>query len=313
MRTRTAVFLNRLPRIYSQGHNRRWCMEHLALPEFLSLKDLAKERGIDIHTAYRLVKEGKITKYMENDGGDFVRVTELQLDIDDLLDLSEEDFPHTRFFKKSELTKKRILLDLQYKFFREGPTWTIVYDGKSLRGLNGKGFKFIHFLVSKHGKEFWTNELENEVHGINPDLLGNEKETQEYGLNFVKLGYSNDRQSLGDRKTLESLRKKRDEYTADLEDAQRSNDLVLIRECTDKLTEFNKKASEYLRPGGSEKMFRHETDKIKDRVTKAISRALNTIKKEDQNIYLHFHNAIKPIHSSQLSYSPDREINWQLT
>ena len=58
-----------------------------------------------------------------------------------------------------EFAHKESLNDEQYAFFPEGDTWTIIFEGKALRGLSGSGFKYLHRLVSCPGRPFYTVDL----------------------------------------------------------------------------------------------------------------------------------------------------------
>jgi hypothetical protein len=47
----------------------------------------------------------------------------------------------------------------RYAFYSEGPTWTITFDGKTLRGLRGKGFEYLHHLVSNKNQSIYPSKL----------------------------------------------------------------------------------------------------------------------------------------------------------
>jgi hypothetical protein len=50
-----------------------------------------------------------------------------------------------REYQIKKVTDEKIIS--KYVFHQTGPSWTIGYEGKPLRGLRGKGFKDIHILV----------------------------------------------------------------------------------------------------------------------------------------------------------------------
>ena len=52
--------------------------------------------------------------------------------------------------------------EAKYEFFAEGPTWTIIFNGKALRGLRGSGFRYLLFLVKNQRRQYHTNQL-NEI------------------------------------------------------------------------------------------------------------------------------------------------------
>ena len=56
-------------------------------------------------------------------------------------------------------TKKEVRAEARYSFYNEGKGWRITFDGKTLSSLTGKGFQYLHYLVSNPNKELGHFEL----------------------------------------------------------------------------------------------------------------------------------------------------------
>ena len=58
-----------------------------------------------------------------------------------------------------DIHRKESLNEAKFAFYPEGPTWTITYDGETIRGLRGKGFQYLHYLVANQNKQFFSSDL----------------------------------------------------------------------------------------------------------------------------------------------------------
>jgi len=198
--------------------------------------------------------------------------------------------------------------------FRQlGPTWEIVYNGKPLRGLKGKGFRYIYFLVKHPHKEYHTDQIAKEGEKTHTDSLSKpiEATTSENESDNIKKGKkTNDHRNMLYGKSKEELKKYWDDLKKELKEAEEYNDPDRKEIARKELEDFEEYYFELTRPGDKSRKFRDGSTKTRDRITKSIERALDTIKKYDEATGRHFYNALKPIHSYYLSYTPDRHINW---
>jgi DNA repair exonuclease SbcCD ATPase subunit len=111
----------------------------------------------------------------------------------------------------------------------------------------------------------------------------------------------------------DSMKELKDNYhylKRELQKAEDDNDLSRIDLIKKQLNDFNKQLATYFTKDKKSRRFINDTIKAKNRLSKRIERALNFIKKYDENTYRHFYNALRPINSFLQSYIPDRNIDW---
>jgi hypothetical protein len=199
----------------------------------------------------------------------------------------------------------------EFAFLKEGPSWTIVFEGNPLRGLKGKGFREIHYLVMNEGKTFHINELVKETEEASPDLLGTVSE-----LSPETDAYASPPKGGVDQRDLiygESLKNLKDKYYSlkrEIEDAHKCNDLPRKEKAQIDFDDFSKYYRKYFTPEGKVCKTINPTTRAKNRVVKRIKRALDTIKDHDEKAWKHFHDALKPIDNYLQSYKPARHIDW---
>jgi hypothetical protein len=199
--------------------------------------------------------------------------------------------------------------DIALNIFRQtGPTWELTYQGKPLKGLKGKGFKYIHFLVKNIEAEYHTNQLAEEVEGICPDSLVG---TSDHKYNDKKADKNHvDHRDMVYGKSKKELQKSWKDLKKELKKAEENNDPGRTEKARKELEGFEEYYYELMRPDGKSRKFIDPTLQTKNRIAKSIDRALKKIKEYNETIYNHFHNALKPVHSEYLSYTPDQNIDW---
>ena len=201
-----------------------------------------------------------------------------------------------------------------YVFCQEGPAWRITYEGKTLRGLRGKGFGYIHYLVSRKGEQFHTEELA-QLDGVI---------VNDYVSSLPNTSHQYDNSSVSSQKAKEDIdsrdmvygrsREELEEHwiylQKELSQAEESNDPGRIEKAESELRNFEEYVVKYFGKGGKVRKFRNESTRNKDRVTKSIERALNTIRKHHENTWQHFYRSLRPINSFRLSYTPNKDLDW---
>lgn len=197
-------------------------------------------------------------------------------------------------------------------FRQEGPTWAITYEGKELRGLRGKGFELVHYLILHERKVFHIDELRIE---FNKTLPNEEKSLMEIDLDHsdddreaIKGGIDSRAKIYG--KSMEELKEHRAYLQDEIRKADTDNDPAQKAKFETEFKEFEKYCTEFFGLKGRSRKDRDNTIKTKDRICKRIERALNNLREYDKNTWRHFHNALRPINSYLQSYQPDRDIDW---
>lgn len=186
-----------------------------------------------------------------------------------------------------ELTKSLSdLINHQYLFRQEGPAWKIVFEGRSLTGLKGKGFTYIHYLVSNAYKI--------------PPML-----------DLIKLYSGESLPKLFSHEVIDGRARK--EYLTRMKDVKnkitevkRNNDVGQKEKAQRELEFLENSLSE----GKKGKKFEDETIKAKNRIAKSIERAIIEIEKYDKPAGKHFKKAFKPVKTLYFSYRPDTPIPW---
>ena len=200
----------------------------------------------------------------------------------------------------------------RYEFYQEGPSWTIIYEGEVLRGLKGKGFEELHFLVKNERKIFHINEIIQETEKVPPDSLSKTAEfNAKQGKNDKTSKDSTNHRDLADDKFKKELKEKRISLQKAVQEAENNNDIPRLEKAKMELERFYKFRAEYFGKNGKARKVVDETTNSKNRVNRRIERALKEIKKYDENTFNHFHTAIKKTNNNYfLQYNPVRHIDW---
>lgn len=199
-----------------------------------------------------------------------------------------------------------------YAFLKKGPSWTITYEGSELNGLRGKGFEIIHFLVSNKTKLFNINDLIKEF--VKSDSI-NGPQTERGELDEMNQKQDVDKEyvdvdSMSDDEAINEYKSQYNFLRAELAKAQANNDLGRIKNAVEQLDKFQKQMATIINKSGKSRFFGNNIIRAKDMFRQRLKRALNTIKKDDENIWRHFYNSLRPINSFFHSYRPDRDIDW---
>jgi hypothetical protein len=131
--------------------------------------------------------------------------------------------------------------------------------------------------------------------------LGESKEGTTRGIDQNDLIYG---------KSHTELKEKYHHLKQEVKTAEDNNDIPKIEKAKQELDDFNKYYYEYLKPKGGVRKSIDPITRARNRISKRIERALNELKKHDENAGRHFYNALKPINSYFFSYIPDRHIDW---
>ena len=146
---------------------------------------------------------------------------------------------------------KKIIEEAKYAFFAEGQTWTITYNEKTIRGLRGKGFKILHYLVSNQNKSFFPEELDlldgvalehmSEDPGIKRSSNSVKASTDLSKLSKPKTHHLNKIHG----KSENELRREYNKKKAALEKAKHDGDPLIIEEAQKNLDEIKEYSLEY--------------------------------------------------------------------
>jgi len=199
---------------------------------------------------------------------------------------------------------KESFKEAQFAFYNEGPTWTITFKGKTLRGLKGVGFQYINYLVMNQERRYHTNELN--ILDIQTDVRQS---------NFDKELSSDSGDSDQHIKTDETAKQQYKVRIKELhkkkEEAKRNNDLATLETAQEEYETILSLLKKDFTPSGKPRIFRDGTHKVKDRIVQAIRRAILSIKEHDPDLADHFRKALQPINNPTQCYNPDQKVDWQ--
>jgi len=212
--------------------------------------------------------------------------------------------------------RREVLSNVQYAFFEEPPTWTIIFDGKPIRSLQGEGFTYMHYLVSHIRKEISVRDL-NAITGIPTEPLpsseknyGYDSRHDDYSEGVISNGDPGlSGQAKGDMQFLNELYQYKKEFSAELEKAQDDNDLAEQQRIGVEIEKIEAGISALLRPDGQKQKFKDDTDKLRDKIGISIKRAVRQLMTSNEKAGTHFKDAIRP-YSNPLSYNPREDIKW---
>jgi hypothetical protein len=193
--------------------------------------------------------------------------------------------------------------EVKYEFFAEGPTWTIIFNGKALRGLRGSGFRYLEFLVKNQRKQYHTNQL-NEI-DAKP-----ENTSKFFDFDTLNEMSGSDVHFRTDDRAKSQIQDRIDELEEIKAEAKNSYDLVTCEKASEEIERLEAHLKKDYGPNGTPRQFRDDSDKIKDRIVQAIRRAVLNIKKHDPEIANHFQKALQPINTFQQCYNPEKQIDW---
>jgi hypothetical protein len=239
-------------------------------------------------------------------------------------------YPPTEISQEKE--EKLIAKQEDYKFIKEGPTWSITYEGRTIRVPDRKGLKEIQYLLHhcsvSEEKDVRVDVLAVEVDKFHPSTVPYDESPQyDSRSNADSRDYDSLRKKDKKRKkgtldadimiydkSVKEIKKERAFLNRELEKAIEDKDPGRIEAAQRELDDFNKHIASYFNIKGRSRKFPTDFTRTKDRIRRRISRAIEAIKKEDEQIYQHFQKAIKFSHNSAfVSYKPDRKIDWIIT
>ena len=224
--------------------------------------------------------------------------------------------------------KREYAEDQRYLFKSVKDSWVIKFEGKLLGLMRGNGFKYIQFLLENKRESFTTDELQAHFpdkqtdqndHSDQEDLFSpdDEREKQNKEIRFQMSG-SESKQAVVDEKAEKDLNKEYQRLTQELSEAKLSNNPLLIKEAQNAYNKFLVPFNEMFELKGKKgekkkrvlKKFRNNNDRIKDKIAKSIDRALQSVKKHDEEAYQHLYSALEPIYDFNQCYDPKEDIDW---
>jgi hypothetical protein len=194
-------------------------------------------------------------------------------------------------------------------FQKTGQFWTISYEGHTFRLKDSKGLQYLHFLLVHPGEEFHVQRLLAEVEGnfssSGDGATMNERQFLDDGLNVSSLG---DAGRLLDDQAVKAYKQRLEDLAAELEEAKKFNDFERAEHLEEEIEALTKELSAAYGLDGRARKLADPGEKARKTISKAIGRALEHIKENDESLRHHLQNTL----SLGLfpAYKPHPPVNW---
>jgi len=212
-----------------------------------------------------------------------------------------------------------ILATKQYAFYKEPPTWTIIFDGTPIRTLKGDGFEYIHHLVSHPRDQFTVFDLAMLTKDLvvtreHPKKMNKDDDFDDNTGKLEAVRKSKEHDRNHEEKRLNSL-----EIELAMVDQQidSTEDITSDEVDLDKLKSDREQIQAEIRRVKARLYYRKAEDsathkQIKNRIAKRIERAVKDIRAACSRAGAHFEQALRPINSYDQCYNPSEDIRWHL-
>ncbi|QTA79843.1 Uncharacterized protein dnl_21250 [Desulfonema limicola] len=195
--------------------------------------------------------------------------------------------------------------EANYAFFREGKGWTIVFESKRSIAYTGKGFEYLNFLIKNKNQKCTMAEIDRL--SLSENKLPSSISDEDTKLN-ISNGLSSSQEIL-DKDAIKDYKKEIKNLRQKLKKAKDNNDIERKKHIEAEIKKYNS----VLNFTGKSRKFANDNKRIKDRIGKAINRAILTIEKNDTNLANHFKDSLsQKMYSDDITYSPDPDIDWQV-
>ena len=289
------------------------------------------------HEATREIEPQVITDFNKGYGREFFHENYLKFIRDYTRVSTRADFTP----QKAEQLRKEYLGELhqqiraealttkQYAFFEEGKTWTIIFNGKRIANLTGKGFRYIHYLVSHMRKEYSASQLAalggtHETRPFKSDPKADDKSKGKATRNPDREDkrLTNQSRAIASEEIMK-LREQKDSIEGALREATEANDIGRQNMLNAKLDTIYEELEKYTKTQVVLQDPKNKYALDSDKVGHNLKRALLQLMEVNKNAGDHFMRALRKNlkykgprkyakHESNISYDPVEDINWKV-
>jgi CBS domain-containing protein len=199
-----------------------------------------------------------------------------------------------------------------YVFRRQQYFWNIVFEGKPILLKDGKGLRYIAYLLQSPGKSIHVSTLQAASEGqqLNPsskiygDMSG--EQLEDYDLTISQgLG---DAGTTLDPRAISQYKEHCQSLRDELQEAKAFNDLQRAATLQEQIDMISDQLKSDMGLGGKARKSADSKEKIRKAVTNRIKDSLKKIQKENRSLGLHLSKAIET--GTFCSYSPEKSISW---
>jgi tetratricopeptide (TPR) repeat protein len=194
-------------------------------------------------------------------------------------------------------------------FRREGEFWTIAYCGVTCRLRDMKGLGYIAHLIAHPGHRIHVLDLFAQVGGSgaapNPtaDLHAEDLEI---------VSDPGDASEVLDSRARAEYRQRLSELHAELEEAERNNDIGCAERTRNELDSLTDGLRSALGLGGRSRRFTAETERARGTVSKSIRVSLERIRRSHQELGAHLSTCLRTGYFCAYLPDPGRQPSWRI-
>jgi hypothetical protein len=181
------------------------------------------------------------------------------------------------------------------RFYREDGLWVIVYQGKTIRLKDLKGFAYMQFLVSKTNKDYSYDDLHNLLDGERQN-----PEKNEVAMNYNELSVTTGKTKINERmislKRLQWMQRVRPKIEGAIVKTTQSGNEKRVDRLEGGISKFDDYCKKFLPKNGSQaKTYttNYAYKSKKDKVDRDIKYALKYLETIDEKAWKHFRFSIK--------------------
>jgi hypothetical protein len=205
-------------------------------------------------------------------------------------------------FQQTTLWRRYISQGKDYVFHKEGHFWIIAFQGSCTFIKHTNGMSYILRLLEKPHQSITVMQLTNSE-------ISAQIEPQKFIEPDPDSAGPGEPQELADRTYLVDCQKRLGEIEEQMYEAKKNYDLAMQERLEEEKKQILGLLESIQKPGGSSRYFNSEIEKARKAVSIAITRALESIKKENLALYLHLRNSIQC--GRYCVYAPDRDTPWE--
>ena len=199
---------------------------------------------------------------------------------------------------------------LPYVFRRQGDMWEVKYKGKATNVRHQKGMLYIDHLLRNTKKQFKPLELKQMVDppetvmplGNENPISGDDSAKKQGGVSYAEAN------AIADKEALKGYYDSLKQIEAELEEARHNGDQATEDELLKEKDAILQQIGSSTAIRGQLRQFSGNEAKVKDAISTAIRRAVNSIKEHHEELSEHLNSNIK--RGNPFCYSSEPEVDW---
>ncbi len=199
--------------------------------------------------------------------------------------------------------------DNECLFRREGEYWTVEYGGVTCRLKDMKGLGYIAHLIAHPGHRIHVLDLFAQVGG---SAAATAPTADLHAANLEVASELGDASEVVDSRARAEYRQRLSELHAELEEAERNNDIGCAERTRNELDSLSDALRSALGLSGKSRRFTAETERARGTVSKSIRVSLERIRRSHQELGDHLSTCIRTGYFCAYLPDPGRQPEWRI-